>query len=113
MRWEPWNSKSLTGSEALSTRHDLHIKNYGDGVERRLTGAHETARFDSYSYGVSDRGASVRIPWQVEKERQVDWRQLSIYTGAERFDEALAQIEVILDSIAARPSLALAAAITS
>ena len=60
----------IAAAEALGTRHDLHIKNYGDGVERRLTGAHETARFDSYSYGVSNRGASVRIPWQVEKERK-------------------------------------------
>ena len=25
---------------------------------------------DQYSYGVSDRGASVRIPWQVAKDKQ-------------------------------------------
>ena len=25
---------------------------------------------DQYSYGVSDRGASVRIPWQVEVEKK-------------------------------------------
>ena len=31
----------------------------------RLTGAHETARFDKFSYGTSDRGASIRIPWVV------------------------------------------------
>ena len=37
-------------------------------IEERLTGLHETARYDEYFYGVSDRGASVRIPWQVEKE---------------------------------------------
>ena len=33
-----------------------------------LTGEHETERYDQYSYGVSDRGASVRIPWQVARE---------------------------------------------
>ena len=33
-----------------------------------MTGAHETQRFDQFSYGVSDRGASIRIPWQVEKD---------------------------------------------
>jgi glutamine synthetase len=27
-----------------------------------LTGVHETASFDKISYGVSDRGASIRIP---------------------------------------------------
>jgi glutamine synthetase len=47
-----------------------HIKNYGAGVEARLTGAHETAPWSEYSYGVSDRGASVRIPWQVEVDQK-------------------------------------------
>ncbi|HET6740269.1 MAG TPA: glutamine synthetase, partial [Kribbella sp.] len=41
-----------------------------DGIEERLTGAHETAPHDAYSYGVSDRGASVRIPWQVEVDKK-------------------------------------------
>ncbi len=47
-----------------------HIKHYGAGVESRLTGAHETAPWNEYSYGVSDRGASVRIPWQVEVDQK-------------------------------------------
>ncbi|MFI0722834.1 glutamine synthetase [Streptomyces sp. NPDC021224] len=47
-----------------------HIKNYGAGVEARLTGAHETAPWNEYSYGVSNRGASVRIPWQVEVDQK-------------------------------------------
>ena len=45
-----------------------HVKNYGAGIDARLTGLHETAPWDEYSYGVSNRGASVRIPWQVEKD---------------------------------------------
>jgi glutamine synthetase len=57
-------------AKALGAKHDLHIKNYGDGVERRLTGAHETAPWNKFSYGVSHRGASVRIPWQVAVERK-------------------------------------------
>ncbi len=28
----------------------------------RLTGLHETQSIDQFSYGVSDRGASIRIP---------------------------------------------------
>ncbi len=44
------------------------MKNYGAGIDDRLTGLHETAPWNEYSYGVSDRGASVRIPWQVEKD---------------------------------------------
>jgi len=45
-----------------------HIRVYGVGIEDRLTGAHETQSFDQFSYGVSDRGASIRIPWQVAKD---------------------------------------------
>lgn len=58
----------VAAAEALGKKHDLHIKNYGANVEARLTGAHETARYDQFSYGLSDRGASVRIPWQVERD---------------------------------------------
>ncbi len=57
---------NVDAAEALKKRHDLHIVNYGAGIEDRLTGQHETASYREFSYGVSDRGASVRIPWQVE-----------------------------------------------
>ncbi len=39
-----------------------HIDVYGADNEQRLTGLHETQSIDEYSYGVSDRGASIRIP---------------------------------------------------
>tara|TARA_A100001037_G_scaffold260162_1_gene248349 strand:- start:919 stop:1965 length:1047 start_codon:yes stop_codon:yes gene_type:complete len=60
----------IDGCEALAEKHDLHISNYGDGNERRLTGLHETQSIDKFSYGASDRGASIRIPWQVEKDQK-------------------------------------------
>ena len=47
---------------------ELHVKNYGHDIESRLTGQHETAPCNKFSYGVSDRGASIRIPWQVAKD---------------------------------------------
>ena len=56
----------VDAAEALGTRHDLHIQNYGEGIEERLTGLHETCSYKEFRYGVADRGASVRIPWQVE-----------------------------------------------
>jgi glutamine synthetase len=59
---------NIDAAEALKTRHDLHIANYGAGIEQRLTGHHETQSYKSFSYGVSDRGASIRIPWQVAVE---------------------------------------------
>lgn len=39
-----------------------HIAVYGADNEQRLTGLHETQSIDKFSYGVSDRGASIRIP---------------------------------------------------
>ncbi|MET0001485.1 MAG: hypothetical protein ABW125_18985, partial [Candidatus Thiodiazotropha lotti] len=35
---------------------------YGAHNDQRLTGQHETQSIDQFSYGVSDRGASIRIP---------------------------------------------------
>ncbi len=58
----------IAACEALGEKVEEHIKNYGAGIEQRLTGLHETAPWTEFSYGVSDRGASVRIPWQVAKE---------------------------------------------
>ena len=39
-----------------------HIDVYGQYNEQRLTGLHETASINDFSYGISDRGASIRIP---------------------------------------------------
>lgn len=58
----------IAACEALAENPLEHIKAYGYGIEDRLTGLHETAPWSSFNYGVSDRGASVRIPWQVAKE---------------------------------------------
>ncbi len=58
----------IAACEALGTRAKEHIDHYGADIEHRLTGLHETAPWTEYSYGVSNRGASVRIPWQVAQE---------------------------------------------
>ena len=39
-----------------------HIDVYGQYNDQRLTGLHETASINDFSYGISDRGASIRIP---------------------------------------------------
>lgn len=39
-----------------------HIAVYGADNDQRLTGDHETQSIDKFSFGVSDRGASIRIP---------------------------------------------------
>jgi glutamine synthetase len=58
----------ITACEALGENPEAHVAGYGEGIEQRLTGQHETAPYNEFNYGVSDRGASVRIPWQVEKD---------------------------------------------
>ena len=58
------------GDEAVFTkicenfgRHiERHMSVYGAHNDQRLTGKHETQSIDQFSYGVSDRGASIRIP---------------------------------------------------
>ena len=60
----------IAGCEALGKNTAAHIAGYGHDIESRLTGAHETQRYDQFSYGVSDRGASIRIPWQCEIDKK-------------------------------------------
>jgi len=55
--------------EKLGKKHQEHIQAYGEGNERRLTGAHETAPIDKFCYGVANRGASIRIPRSAEAEK--------------------------------------------
>ncbi|KJE20680.1 L-glutamine synthetase [Frankia torreyi] len=66
---EGWDA-IVTCCEALGTRVTEHVTHYGKGIEDRLTGKHETAPWNKYSWGASDRGASVRIPWAVEKAKK-------------------------------------------
>ncbi len=49
-------------------RHLDHIKCYGSSNDMRLTGLHETQSIDMFSWGVSDRGASIRVPLSTSKE---------------------------------------------
>ncbi|MBC8323508.1 MAG: glutamine synthetase beta-grasp domain-containing protein [Candidatus Marinimicrobia bacterium] len=54
--------------EALGKNHDKHIVLYGAHNEERLTGLHETCSIHEFRYGVSDRGASIRIPMATAKD---------------------------------------------
>jgi glutamine synthetase len=48
--------------EKLGEVHEEGISNYGSDNDQRLTGLHETQKISEFSYGISDRGASIRIP---------------------------------------------------
>jgi glutamine synthetase len=41
---------------------DEHIAAYGPDNHMRLTGLHETQSIDKFSWGIADRGASIRVP---------------------------------------------------
>eukprot|EP00803_Ostreobium_quekettii_P010359 evm.model.scf_81.16 EVM.evm.TU.scf_81.16 scf_81:157424-159148(-) len=47
--------------EKLEKRHAVHIAGYGEGNERRLTGKHETSSMNDFTWGIANRGASVRV----------------------------------------------------
>ena len=55
-------------------KQEEHIQAYdisgGEDNKRRLTGAHETAPITKFSFGVANRGCSVRIPRMTEKEKK-------------------------------------------
>ncbi|MBC8407603.1 MAG: glutamine synthetase beta-grasp domain-containing protein [Rhodobacteraceae bacterium] len=53
----------------LSLKQVEHMAVYGKYNKYRLTGNHETCDMNIFKSGVSDRGASIRIPWKVEKEQ--------------------------------------------
>lgn len=68
MRAEGGLEAILLAISKLERKHEEHIAVYGVGNERRLTGAHETAPISKFSFGVANRGASIRIPRTAKLE---------------------------------------------
>ena len=54
--------------QSLGKKHEEHIAVYGAHNEERLTGLHETCSIKDFRYGVSDRGASIRIPMATSND---------------------------------------------
>ncbi|GFO80827.1 MAG: glutamine synthetase [Methyloceanibacter sp.] len=48
--------------KAFEDHLEEHIAVYGPDNHMRLTGKHETAPWNKFSWGVADRGASIRVP---------------------------------------------------
>ena len=68
MREEGGDLKIGEAIEKLESKHQEHIEAYGVDNEKRLTGLHETCDINTFRWGVSDRGASIRVPWQVHRD---------------------------------------------
>ena len=54
--------------DKLAQTHQSHMEVYGKYNNERLTGLHETSSMDDFSWGISHRGKSIRIPLNVAKE---------------------------------------------
>jgi len=56
--------------DKLSKKHMEHMEVYGSGNIDRMTGEHETASYDTFSYGIANRGASIRIGNENNKNKK-------------------------------------------
>lgn len=70
-------TSSLTGLEVientlkkLEKEHISDIKYYGKDNELRMSGKHETAKYNEFSYGRGNRGCSIRIPNTTIKNKK-------------------------------------------
>ncbi|MEZ5174915.1 MAG: glutamine synthetase GlnII [Acidimicrobiia bacterium] len=90
----------VAACEALGDKAQDHVRFYGAGIEDRLTGLHETAPWSEFSYGVSDRGASVRIPWQVEVDKKVYIEDRRPNANADPYLVAALMTETICEALA-------------
>ena len=57
--------------KSMEKYHPDHIRVYGENNDQRLTGDHETQHISKFSYGIGDRGASIRIPNDM---RENNWK---------------------------------------
>ena len=51
--------------EKLEGRHVDHMKVYGEGNMERMTGAHETASYDKFNWGVANRYVLDLCDWYI------------------------------------------------
>jgi glutamine synthetase len=70
MRYDGNEKYFIALFNAFETRHEEHIKAYGSSNNLRLTGEYETQSIDKFSWGISDRGASIRVP----KDTAENWK---------------------------------------
>jgi glutamine synthetase len=70
MREKNGYDKIMEAIHKLEKKHKEHIEVYGEYNDERLTGKHETASMERFSYGVADRGSSIRIPRFTHRDKK-------------------------------------------
>lgn len=83
---------------ALEKQHKNHIPLYGHGLEERLTGKHETADIGTFSAGISDRGASIRIPRTVADKGYGYFEDRRPGANANPYEVSVALVETVCDT---------------
>ncbi len=84
--------------EALSQNHSKHIAVYGHALEERLTGHNETANISTFTSGVGDRGASIRIPRAVALKGYGYFEDRRPGANANPYEVSAALIETVCGS---------------
>ena len=75
-----------------------HLAEYGDGYEIRLTGKHETCRYDEFKWGVSDRTASVRIPVTTARDGHGYFEDRRPNSNADPYRVSLALVKAVISA---------------
>lgn len=86
---------------AFEKNMEEHIAVYGPDNDMRLTGLHETQSIDKFSWGVADRGSSIRVPhsfknngWKGYLEDRRPNSQGNPYQIASRVLQTIAEVKV-------------------
>lgn len=59
----------ILACDKLVLTHKAHMEVYGKYNNERLTGLHETSSINDCTWGISDRGKSIRIPLNVNMDK--------------------------------------------
>lgn len=58
----------ISAMDKLKEKHIEHMEVYGNDNDKRMSGLHETSKYNEFSYGIANRKASVRIPNDTIKD---------------------------------------------
>lgn len=70
MREENGYDHIIQACKKLSSVHKEHLECYGQHNEERLVGHYEASDINTFTYGVAERGCSVRIPLHVVQQKR-------------------------------------------
>jgi glutamine synthetase len=65
MREEGGLTIIVNAIEKLKQNHSYHMENYGKDNHLRMTGHHETASYDKFTWGVGSRNTSIRVGYET------------------------------------------------